>query len=126
MKEQKKSQTVKVVLGKQYLECKLESVEILKYSKELSECISQNAREEDSLNSFKAQAKAKIEELQGRINLLSEKIKSEKEYRTVNTETRYDFETGKKTRVRMDTFAIVDTSDITDQERQQEMEFAAA
>ena len=66
--------TVKKVATKRSLSCKLTDQEVLKYSREMSECIQDKQEKEGSLASFSAQAKAKIKEIEGKLDLLSRKV----------------------------------------------------
>lgn len=121
MKLKSENGTQKVVKTKRSLEHKLTKEELLAYSKDLSTCLSDEKRQEDSLESFKSQSTSKLKELDGRISLLSEKIYSEKEYRETDCEWCYDFAKGEKTLFRLDTGVEVTTEIIAEYEKQEEM-----
>lgn len=112
---------VKVVKTKRPLACKLTKDELLAYSKDLSGALSDRKREEENLDSYKAQSKSKTQSLEGQINLLSEKIYSEKEYREIDCEWRYDFKKGVKTLFRLDTGEEIGNEIIAEHEKQEEM-----
>lgn len=103
------------------LECKLTDQELKEYSKRLADCVSRKSREEDSLKSYSTQAKAKIQSCDAEINLLSEKINTEKEYRMIDCTVEYDFKKGIKSITRNDTDEVVDQEIISEEERQEEL-----
>lgn len=102
--------------------CKLTDAELKEYSKKLAESISEKARVEDDLKSFSTQSKAKIQGCDATINLLSEKINTEREYRMVECEIKYDFKKMEKKIVRKDTGEVIDTDIISEEEKQEELE----
>ncbi len=112
---------MKTVEVKRTLVCKLNNEELLAYSKELSSALSEKTRQEGILESFKSQVKAKIQEQEAKINLLSEKVYSEKEYREIDCEWRYDFADGFKHLWRKDTGDQVDVSKIEESEKQMQL-----
>lgn len=80
--------------------------------------------QENELAQFQKQAKAKISQTEGRINELSEKVYSEKEFRETSCEWCYDFEKGTKTLWRLDTNEEMETEIISEYEKQEEMSIA--
>lgn len=104
-----------------YLECKLTDAELKDCSKKLAEAISRKTRIENSLEGFKSEKKAEIQSCDGEISLMSEKVNSEKEFRSVDCSIEYDFKRSKKTITRKDNGEIYKVEDITDEERQEEL-----
>ena len=104
-----------------YMECRLTTEELRDFAKKLAEAIHRKTRIENSLESFKAEKKAEIQQCDGEISLMSEKVNSEKEFRGVDCSIEFDFKKGKKTLKRKDTAEIYKVEEITDEERQEEL-----
>ena len=104
------------------VECKLTREEKLKYSEELAENINQKKRTEDSLKSYKSQAKSEIEKAEASINLLSQKISSGKEYRAVKCKVEYDWDKKTRSWIREDTGEVVKDDIIPEELFQQNMD----
>lgn len=104
------------------LQCALTDEEKLRYGSEMSRHLNDLRQCEDSLASFKSQIKGEIETHEARINALSQKIYSGKEFRDVECEIEYDWE--KKTRhwIRTDTGEIFKEEPIPECDLQEEME----
>lgn len=113
--------STKIVKTERNLACTLTEKEVLKYSKELSQMLSTKNAQESELANFQKQAKAKISQTEGRIGELSEKVYSEKEFREINCEWRYDFAIGTKQLFRTDNGELIDTEIIAEYEKQEEM-----
>ena len=102
------------------LQCTLTNDELLKYSREMSEAISEKTRTENNLKSFAAQAKSEIAERDAKISLYSEKINTGKEYRPVECTIVYFWESKEKAWTRNDTHEVVKTDIIPESELQEE------
>lgn len=103
---------------KMTLECRLTEEELKASSKTLADALRQRRGHESSLETFKSQMKAQITQLEGTINEMEGRINSEKEFRMVECEVTFDYQTGMKTTVRKDTGEQVREEKITDEERQ--------
>ena len=95
--------TYRVMKESTRLECQLTDPEKLSYSQDLTEHITDKSRAEDNLKSFKSQMKSEIDGHIAAINLLSGKISSGREYRLVDIEIHFDYNTRLKTYIRTDT-----------------------
>ena len=116
----KTEKTVKIDLT---LECKLTEKELKDCSKKLAEAISRKTTIEDDIVTYKAQKKGELQEKEGTIKTMSEKVNSEKDWRSVQCEVFYDFGSGIKKYVRLDTGEEIKVENINAFERQQELEF---
>ncbi len=76
---------------------------------------------EDHKKSVVSHLKSEIDSLTARTNDISNKINSGSEYRNVKCELEYNYETNKKTIIRIDTMEVVYDGPIPDEERQIEM-----
>lgn len=104
------------------LKCVLNDEEILKYSRELAKKNQDKDDAEQAKKCVIADYKDKIESFTASIGQLARKISNGYEHRPVKCSWEYDWEKGKKTLFRDDTFERVDTADITPYERQQHLE----
>ena len=108
------------------LPCKLTDEELLKYGKEFAESVNKLNRLEDSKKSYVSQIKAQIESAQAQVNLLSNKIATGEEYRKVECNIKWDWVNGEKSIIRTDTGEIVQTVIITEEEKQEQLDFEKA
>ena len=104
-----------------HLECILTDQEKLNYSKQLSESVSKKTRSEEHLKSFQTQSRAEITACDATINLLAEKLNTGKEYRGVECEIEYNFETKERVWRRKDTGEIARQDIIPEKELQEEL-----
>ena len=107
------------------LECKLTAGELKDFSKQLAEAIAKKSRIESEMDTYKAQKKGEIQQMDGIILVMSEKVNSEKEWRPVECEVLYDFGTGIKSYVRKDTGEECKTEVIPESERQEVLDIPA-
>ena len=114
----KEKETTRIVDGSERLECVLTDQEKLFYSKDLTEHIEGKKGSEDALKSFKSQMKSEIDGHIAAINLLSNKIGTGKEYRVVDIEIHFDYNTRTKTYIRTDSGQVYKTETIRQDELQ--------
>lgn len=114
---------MRVTKTKMTLECKLTEAELKDYSKQLAEAISKKNRIEAEMETYKAQKKGEVQQVDGVIQVMSEKVNSEKEWRYVECEIKFDFGAGIKSYIRKDTGEECKTEIISEEERQDEFEF---
>lgn len=95
--------------------------------KALGELMAKSDRDLDEakeeLKGIKAQYAAKIAGLEGLRSSCAEKIRTGFEFRQIEVETNYDYETGTVFKVRLDTLEKIETRAMTSRERQQEIRF---
>lgn len=107
--------------SKEWLPCKLTQPELLAAGKKLADAMRRVAEAEARLETFKKQVQAEITAAEGEGNIARELVASEREYRNVDVEIRFDFSEGRKTIVRTDSGEVVREAAITDEERQLEL-----
>lgn len=101
-----------------YLECKLTEAEVRAASKTLADALSRKEGVESRIESFKTQAKADIAGIDAVIQKNTALVNSEKEFRNVACEVRFDWPKGLKETFRLDTGEAVFKSEISEDERQ--------
>lgn len=103
------------------LECVLTDSEIISYSKELGDRISERNRLEATKKSYMTQIGAEIASVNARISTLAEKVYSGREYREIECRITYDFETKTKSWWRIDTGEHIKDDIIPESELQEEL-----
>ena len=111
---------------KMHLECQLTNEELLAYSKQLAEETAYRNKTENELQYTKEDFKKRLEKHEATINVLLQKISTEKETRFVDIRIEYDWSAGKKSFYRLDTGDIFKDEPITPEELQEKMEFEKA
>lgn len=107
------------------LECVLTDEETLKYAKEMAEATNKLNQLEDSKKSYNSQIKSEIDSAAAKVNLLSRKVASGKEYRDIECDIVYDWDEKVKRFYRKDTGEFVRECIISEYELQEEMELQA-
>ena len=108
------------------LECKLSDIDIAKLGKELATIHSEKNRIESRMKSYQSQCKADIAQCNATIQSISERVNTGKEFRDVECRIFYDFNSGTKEFIRVDTGEIVRTERISDAEIQEELDLRAS
>ncbi len=103
---------------KENLKTKLSEAELKLYAKELSDKFIDHVQLEADKKGVVAEYKAKIEVIDGQLNLLSQKVSTQHEWRDVDCHWGYNWKTDKKALVRQDTGEIVRECKITQADRQ--------
>lgn len=91
---------------------------------DLAGCINDIHDEEDRQVSIKAQMKATMAELEGRKSQLASVVSSGVRYMDILCEHDADFIAGRLSIVRTDTGEVLETRNLTDEERQRELPLA--
>lgn len=103
---------------KENLKTRLTPQELSDYAKEMSEKYIEHGQLEADKKGVVAEYKGRTEVLEGQLNLLSQKVSTQHEWRDVECHWAYDWKTDKKQLVREDTGEIVKESKITQDDRQ--------
>jgi len=103
------------------LECILTQEEIANLGKELASIHSEKCRSEARLKSFATQCKADIAACDAKIQSISERVNTGKEFRDVPCNITYDWARRVKQFWRQDTGEIIGEGRITEDEYQEEM-----
>lgn len=117
-KKEKKNDEPRVEKGTLHLECLLTKEEVSTAAKALAEAIQRKGGIEQRLDSFRTQNKAEVAEVDAVITKQTQLVSAEKEYRFVPVEITFDWKSGKKTAVRLDTKEQVWCHEISNEERQ--------
>lgn len=103
------------------LECRLTEAELKASAKTLGESLRQVRTLEAQLDTFKSQMKAQLTQQEGIVAEHANRINSEKEFRSVECEVKFDYQEGFKTTTRKDTGEEIRKDKITDEERQTQL-----
>lgn len=107
-----------------FLPCKLTNEELLRFADEIGTTTQDIATEEARQISLKQELKAKLTQLEARRTVLASMITRKEEHRDVAVEIRLDFGAEECRQIRLDTCEVVGTRAITDEERQEVLDFA--
>lgn len=105
------------------LRCKLTRDELLKYGGELAQALQDIVTEEALQASMKQSMKAALASLEAKSSELSTKVARGEELRDVEVEPRLDFKTSTYYEIRGDTGEKISQRPITEDERQENLEF---
>ncbi len=119
MTEKKTASAPRVsAIFKENLKSKLSDPELKEYAKELSDKFIEHVQLEADKKGVVAEYKAKLEVIEGQLNLLSQKVSTQHEWRDVDCHWDYNWKTDKKRLVREDTGEIAKEEKITQSDRQ--------
>lgn len=105
------------------LRCKLTKEELLEYGGELAQSRQDIVTEEALQASMKQQLKSRLAAFEATSSELSTKVARGEELRDVKVEPRLDFKVGEYYEVRTDTGEEISQRPITEEERQENLEF---
>ncbi len=107
---------------KRNLQCTLTRDETLTYAGDLAKAEQDKISVEERLKELKDEFKLKLSQIDVEIGRKSRAINNGYEYRDIDCEWSFDWKEGRKKLIRQDTGDIVETDDISEYEKQQEME----
>lgn len=99
---------------------KLSDSELLRYGKEIGEAKSECERVEEAAKSAAAEFKAKLTEINGRINKLARFLGTGEERRGVECSAFYDYSNARVTVTRTDTEEVIEDRPMEEGEKQME------
>lgn len=102
----------------EYLPCILSDNELIVRSKELAKANEDLSTVEDRKKDMMADFTAQQKKIEANINVLSRTVSQGKEYRNVKCKLVLDFTIGKKEIIRLDTFEIIRTEQLSQSDRQ--------
>lgn len=105
------------------LRCKLTRDELIKFGGELAQSLQDIVTEVALQASMKQSMKAALASLEAKSSELSTKVARGEEYRHVKVKPQLDFNTGEYCEIRTDTGEKINRRQITDEERQEKLEF---
>jgi hypothetical protein len=103
---------------KENLKTKLSALELAAYSQDMSEKYIEHGQLEADKKGVVADFKGKMDVLEGRLALLSQKVSTRHEWRDVECHWSYNFTTNEKMLIRQDTAEIVRQEKVTGADRQ--------
>ena len=105
----------------EYLPCILSDNELIVRSKELAKANEDLSTVEDRKKDMMADFTAQQKKIEANINVLSRTVSQGKEYRNVKCKLVLDYTIGKKELIRLDTFEIIRTEQLSQSDRQSEI-----
>ena len=112
----------KIAKIKEELSCQLNDVEWQNRARELADAQEHYEREEQRKKDVMKQLNADLAVAKGKVSKLANVVATKREQREVVVEVKYDYELGTVTKTRTDTNEVISEREITDQERQSELE----
>lgn len=103
--------------------CGLTREEVEERAAKAAELVEKRDLKQSDFDSQRKFWKNQIEELEVEIRAVSSEVRSRKTSRQVVCERRYNYTTGKVQEVRTDTFDVLHERDMTDAEKQRELDF---
>lgn len=116
----------KLVKDTEELSCELTDLEWNNRARELAEAHRKTEAEKERKKSLMAELNADVKIAEGKETKLANIVATRSEQREVTVETKYDYELGLVTRRRTDTEEIISSREMTDRERQAELELVDA
>lgn len=116
----------KVVKISEELSCELNEVEWNNRAHELAEAHSFTEATKERKKSVMAELNADLKIAEAKETKLSNIVSTNSERREVTVEVRYDYEVGKVTKTRTDTGEIISEREMTDDERQSQLDLVDA
>lgn len=112
-----KKQDTQIIM--ESLEVQLTEPELKVASKTLAESLRAKAALEAEIDTFRSQKKAEITRLDGIVGLNAGLVNTEKEFRMIECEIRFDWDRNIKTITRMDSGEEIRTEPVTNADREQ-------
>lgn len=106
----------------QNLRVELAVPELLEYADKLAHAVADKQRIENAKASANSQFKSQIDEIAGRVGYLQQVVANKAEYRDVECEECYRYESGEVRIYRCDTMELVSSRLMTEDEKQAELD----
>jgi len=116
----------KIVKVSEELSCELNEVEWQNRARDLADAQEGLEREEQRKKDVSKQLNADVAVAKNRVSKLASVVATRREQREVTVEVKYDYDLGVVTRTRTDTGEVISEREMTDQERQAELDFRDA
>lgn len=123
LKEAAKGLEPKIVKISEELSCELNDVEWQNAARELADAHKEVAHQEQRKKDITKELSHDVGIAKAKESKLADVVATRRELREVTVEVKYDYDLGVVTRTRTDTNEVISTRDMTDQERQAELEF---
>ena len=115
----------KIVKISEELSCELNEVEWQNRARELAEAHKEVARQEERKKTVTAGLNNDVKIAKAKESKLADVVATREEQREVTVEVKYDYELGKVTKTRTDTGEVITTREMTDSERQAELDLVS-
>lgn len=116
----------KIVKVSEELSCELNDVEWASKARELADAHNEVNRQEQRKKDVVKELGHDVSMAKTKESKLADIVATRREQRDVTVEVRYDYDLGKVTRTRTDTDEVISEREMTDQERQQELDLQDA
>lgn len=116
----------KVVKVAEELSCELNDVEWQNRARELAQAHKETEQQKERKKSVMAELGADVKIAEAKETKLANIVATKSEQRDVTVEIKYDYEKGRVSKTRTDTGEEIDNREMTDDERQSQLEFVDA
>ncbi len=113
----------KIVKISEELSCELNEVQWNNAARDLADAHKEVAVQEQRKKDINKELTHDVDLAKAKRNKLADAVSTRRELREVTVEVKYDYELGTVTKVRTDTDEVISSREMTDQERQAELEF---
>ena len=112
----------KIVKISEELSCELNQVEWQSRSQEMADAQEHFERERQRKKDMTKQLNADVAQAEAQVSKLANVVQTHREFREVTVEIKYDYDLGKVIKTRTDTGEVISEREITDQERQADLD----
>lgn len=123
LQEAAKGLEPKIVKISEELSCELNELEWQNAARDLADAHKEVAVQEQRKKDINKELTHDVDLAKAKRNKLADAVSTKRELREVTVEVKYDYELGTVTKMRTDTEEVISTREMTDQERQAELEF---
>lgn len=123
LQEAAKGLEPKIVKISEELSCELNEMEWQNAARDLADAHKEVATQEQRKKDITKELTHDVDIAKAKRNKLADAVSTRRELRDVTVEVKYDYELGTVTRTRTDTDEVISTREMTDQERQAELDF---
>lgn len=116
----------KVVKISEELSCELNDLEWTNASRDLADAHKEVGFQEQRKKDINKELTHDVDLAKAKRNKLADMVSTKRELREVTVEVKYDYELGTVTKIRTDTDEVISTREMTDSERQAELDFRDA
>lgn len=116
----------KIVKVAEELSCELNDVEWQNRARELAQAHKETEQQKERKKSVMAELGADVKIAEAKETKLANIVATKSEQRDVTVEIKYDYEKGRVSKTRTDTGEEIDNREMTDDERQSQLEFVDA
>lgn len=123
LQEAAKGLEPKIVKISEELSCELNEIQWQTAARDLADSNKEVATQEQRKKDINKELTHDVDLAKAKRNKLADMVSTRRELREVTVEVKYDYELGTVTKVRTDTEEVISSREMTDQERQAELEF---